>query len=427
MGALPLSGCDSESAALGPDTACSGKCDDPTAVPYLVRVGDLEFCLAPPVHADNASSTQIPSPNLGNIEVLAELATLAYAEPATLGPELQSLGFGSVEDAQWLADCAEDIDQLRAALAGNTDVDPFDDPALTECARDWAAANSSDVDAFERFAHGTAHPDRTLDFLSAEYDVAASDEFVRGSTQVFWAEHIDEPWVVVSFRGTEFPDANDLWTDANFGQVPAEFGAVHGGFADALDSVLPQLQTRLDALPSDTMIWVTGHSLGGALASLFAAELLEQVDAGARYQIAGMTTFGSPRVGDGAFTRRVTTLAGQQVVSLHRIANMSDGVIGFDPITEVPFSNTFGQEFDHVGVELQLFEDGRIEYTDPAFNAGFELGGFAFLQEAIDRVRDKLVEVLSDAFPHALVQYRGRLSEAINADEHPEFRRCDGR
>jgi len=427
MCASTLGGCDSDPLGGDPDAHCSGKCDDPNAAQALVRVGDFEFCLVPPVHQDNTSSMQIPSPNLGNIEVLAELARLAYTEPAVLGPELHDLGFGSSQDAEWLVDCAEDVDELRAVLAEDPDVDAFDEASLSDCANDWAEDNEPDVDAFERFVHSTPHPERKLDFLSAQYDVAASDEFVRGSTQVFWAEHEREPWVVVSFRGTEFPDAKDLWTDANFGQVPARFGAVHGGFSEALDSVMPQLETRLEALPAGTEIWVTGHSLGGALASLFTAELLEHVDGGAHYRVAGMTTFGSPRVGNGDFVRRVKTLAGQQVVSLHRVANMSDSVVGFDPITEVPFSNTFGQDFDHVGVELELFEDGHIGYTDPAFNMGLELGGIPFLQDAIDRVREKVVEVLSEAFPHSLVQYRDRLTTAIGADDHDEYRRCSAR
>jgi triacylglycerol lipase len=68
---------------------------------------------------------------------------------------------------------------------------------------------------------------------------------------------------------------------------------VHQGFQRALDEVWQDLLDALKPLhsPSRTL-WMTGHSLGAALATL-AAERYKNVQ--------GLYTFGSPRVGDSRF------------------------------------------------------------------------------------------------------------------------------
>jgi pimeloyl-ACP methyl ester carboxylesterase len=54
---------------------------------------------------------------------------------------------------------------------------------------------------------------------------------------------------------------------------------------------------------SDTWhVFVTGHSLGGALATLFSAELGESVKSGRRDCTVTMYNYGSPRVGRVALT-----------------------------------------------------------------------------------------------------------------------------
>lgn len=82
-----------------------------------------------------------------------------------------------------------------------------------------------------------------------------------------------------------------------------ETTCVHNGFLgsylasrtmilDAIDSVVPGAPKKAGGM----RIWLTGHSLGAALATLVAAGLK---DSG--YNVAGVTTFGSPRVGDSHF------------------------------------------------------------------------------------------------------------------------------
>ena len=105
---------------------------------------------------------------------------------------------------------------------------------------------------------------------------------------------------VVSFRGTE--NEQDWKTNLRYsltqvdspqaeGSEPA--GKVHQGFLDAFRSVRDQVGRYLtcaEGLP----IFITGHSLGGALATLGAAHLSGR-------GLAACYTFGAPRVGNKGF------------------------------------------------------------------------------------------------------------------------------
>jgi triacylglycerol lipase len=122
----------------------------------------------------------------------------------------------------------------------------------------------------------------------------------KGDTQAFVAA--DATKVVVAFRGTK--DVLDFLTDAEFLQRPyapagAVAGKVHVGFIQALDVGWAAVHAAFAKLRDKNQpVWVTGHSLGAALATLAVARLRnEGVD------VAGLYTFGSPTVGDPAFAQ----------------------------------------------------------------------------------------------------------------------------
>jgi hypothetical protein len=116
--------------------------------------------------------------------------------------------------------------------------------------------------------------------------------------------------LVLAFRGTVF-DVRSwpklLLTAANWivnlaaFQVPhARHGwRVHGGFAHAVGATWAQIHDTVRShLRPGQRLWITGHSLGGALANLAAQEFcLSGID------VAGTYTFGAPRVGDPAFAQ----------------------------------------------------------------------------------------------------------------------------
>ena len=74
---------------------------------------------------------------------------------------------------------------------------------------------------------------------------------------------------VVACRGTEPNEWNDIRADVNAVAVVTEtFGRVHRGFKAEVDDLWPRLE---DALHSNQRrLWFTGHSLGGAMATICA-------------------------------------------------------------------------------------------------------------------------------------------------------------
>ena len=139
--------------------------------------------------------------------------------------------------------------------------------------------------------------------------------------------------VAVAFRGTEPGSARDVATDVRFtnAHVPATHFAfadgaaeplsqarVHAGFAAAYASVRRHVRAAVEAAlqgreagPATTLL-ITGHSLGGALATLCAADVAESWAAAglpaSRRPLLLLHTFGSPRVGDARFAARFAQL-----------------------------------------------------------------------------------------------------------------------
>ncbi len=106
--------------------------------------------------------------------------------------------------------------------------------------------------------------------------------------------------VIVAIRGSGEPDdwRNNLrlWPAAH-----AVGGYVHAGFAIAAQgitrAILAELQ-RAPALYQNKVFWLTGHSSGGSVAILVAQEL-----AAHQLEVAGIYTFGAPKVGDANYAQ----------------------------------------------------------------------------------------------------------------------------
>jgi triacylglycerol lipase len=132
-------------------------------------------------------------------------------------------------------------------------------------------------------------------------------------TQAYVAARSDA--VVVAFRGTEPTNLQDFATDFDAAQVPFEtkldfpsWGRIHEGWADGVNVVRKKIVAALSAFEDGARaLWITGHSLGGALAMVAAAMLANEP----KYRIAGVYTFGQPRVGDPTFRSRYDELLGR--------------------------------------------------------------------------------------------------------------------
>ncbi|MCM5553960.1 lipase family protein [Pleomorphomonas sp. NRK KF1] len=185
--------------------------------------------------------------------------------------------------------------------------------------------------------------------------------FRRGFCRVFTNDYA----VVVAFRGTR--ERID-WSISNFRAWPvplrdcgetSERVLVHRGFQNTLDyqdksSGLPSLQALLNILGNMDLggraLYITGHSLGGALAKLFAVKLRARHPSIVDNNLQGIVTFGSPAVG----LRRFREYYGELGDITLRIVNSADAV---------PFSPPLG--YFHVGKSIWLQDSNAIE--DPGW------------------------------------------------------------
>ena len=121
---------------------------------------------------------------------------------------------------------------------------------------------------------------------------------------------------LIAFRGTEPGDLRDFMTDLQVVPAPWRGVLVHAGFLAGAQALGPAGKDWVGRhrTPDDGLL-LCGHSLGAALATLFAL----MVDA------TKVITIGSPRVGDAAFSAALP--AG--VVT--RIANCADVVTALPP------------------------------------------------------------------------------------------------
>src|SRR5205823_251793 len=107
----------------------------------------------------------------------------------------------------------------------------------------------------------------------------------------------DRRKVVVAFAGTR--DPSDWAFNLNLAWIKEGRGSVHQGFALRAQQVANDVESRVRRLRDrGQTIWLTGHSLGGAIATLAALRLKKKGLAPAR-----TVTFGAPMVGDSDFAK----------------------------------------------------------------------------------------------------------------------------
>lgn len=137
---------------------------------------------------------------------------------------------------------------------------------------------------------------------------------------------------VLAFRGTEANRFNDIKTNALGVLTKCQTsGRVHTGFNAAYNAVEPKILAALAELSKPKPLFITGHSLGGALATIAAKRLHF------KHGIAACYTFGAPRVGDAAWIADIKT-------PIYRLVNAIDAVTLLPPssVTLGVFSRLIG-------------------------------------------------------------------------------------
>lgn len=193
----------------------------------------------------------------------------------------------------------------------------------------------------------------------------------------------DQNNIVVAFRGTESPDKIEglkdwlltnamnllvlpqgrLGTDLAAAGVGARF---HQGFADATGIVWEEVNSKVSSAmrESERPLWITGHSLGGALA-LFAGWLFIR----RMINVHQIYTFGAPMIGNQA---AVTAFNREFRGKLFRYVNMND------PVPRLPMYSLVANEFAHCAEERLL---GARESE-----GGESLGAWSLAQGVVDEV-----------------------------------------
>ena len=144
---------------------------------------------------------------------------------------------------------------------------------------------------------------------------------------------------VLSFRGTEVTQKSDILADLKAGKnIEACGGKVHVGFKGEINKVWPAIEK---AIANIDTLYLTGHSLGAAMATIAASRMQSKVTA--------LITFGSPRVGNQEFVSSLN-------VTHYRVQNNCDDV------TKVPFRLS---GFRHHGTHMYMNFYGEFRDLTP--------------------------------------------------------------
>jgi triacylglycerol lipase len=192
--------------------------------------------------------------------------------------------------------------------------------------------------------------------------------------------------LVLAFRGTK--DFNNWMTDLQatpvgfpwiFDRGP-DVGDIHAGFGHALRDAWPKIRNALDDLvpapdaspdaPPLPTLWLTGHSLGGALAVLAGAAFSMWSEAPIR-SVNGIYTFGQPRVGLYKFCGNYDHLLSRKTF---RFVNNQDVV------PRVPFR---GWDYADVGQMIHFDSGGNPKLQSSQWNS-FLSRTFQSFQEFFD-------------------------------------------
>jgi triacylglycerol lipase len=234
-------------------------------------------------------------------------------------------------------------------------------------------------------------PARCAKWATVSGFTGAFDFFDNDDTQGFVAESTEA--IVVAFRGTQPNRPMDWFVDlrATRGHWDHSIGEVHDGFYRALRKVWGVALPKGEVLPrrlvnrGSKTIWITGHSLGGALAELCAAQAMFV----SKIPVQGVYTFGQPRVGNQDFAAAVNEKLGS---GIFRFVNDRD-IVPRVPLFTMGFCHYGGQTFfdsDGKSAEAQC----AVESLTDALTFGKGVFNLAVAGQVAGLVKDGLSAII---------------------------------
>ncbi|WP_245640107.1 lipase family protein [Paenibacillus dakarensis] len=132
--------------------------------------------------------------------------------------------------------------------------------------------------------------------------------------------------IIIAFRGTISTTdwISDLIASQKRFNFLLEDTLTHRGFTDIYASARAGIFSSLSTMSQDKSLFITGHSLGAALATLCAADIA----ANTPFISPSLYTYGSPRVGDPDFAYAFN----KHVIKSYRFSNITDLVTYVPPI-----------------------------------------------------------------------------------------------
>ena len=211
----------------------------------------------------------------------------------------------------------------------------------------------------------------------------------KGSDAYVLQDDVD---MIVACRGTEVQQISDVKADLSISKTSVLDGKLHIGFNHYVDKIWTGILSQgVSAYKSKKKVWMTGHSLGAAMATIMAYRF-------AKYDLApapsALFTYGSPRVGNRKFINYFNTLPFEH----HRWVN--DG----DIVTKIPFAPFFY----HCGNMHMIDVNGAIHLNyERTFNPMKLLG--------LTSPRGILNTIMGDAKDHSSDLYRMHLTLAASS------------
>ena len=119
--------------------------------------------------------------------------------------------------------------------------------------------------------------------------------FDHGGSEGMLVHHKEENWAAIVFRGTEASKGSlsDLFSNIGFARSWAGPGKAHSGYSRHFAHIRYEARMRAQQVYPHVLLYVVGHSMGGALATMYASWVA--MGGPDDHKLAGLVTYGAPK------------------------------------------------------------------------------------------------------------------------------------